>query len=110
MGRTPIDKVPQRRLLDMLRVDIERAMAGDRRADSRIGSLVAENPRSVRSVHIAYNLGRKKHAWLYARYLREADAFGALPLGRDASGPLVGARRKSWEKVATWLSRAYVTT
>jgi hypothetical protein len=51
MPRTPLDTMPQARLVIELRLAID---AGDR---SRIEQLIRENPRSVNARHVVRNIG-----------------------------------------------------
>jgi hypothetical protein len=78
--------MPQRRLLELLRVDIDRAMEGDTRARNRLVRLTWDNPRSIHSTHVAYNLGREKYRWLVREVLPDAR-LDRSPLVRPKFSP-----------------------
>jgi len=84
MGRTSIDKLPQRTLLERLRIDIARSMSGPRKAEAarRVDALVEDNPNSWASTYVAYNLGKRKFTWLWSRVAGTRPA--AMPRRRDA--------------------------
>ncbi len=65
MTRVPLDALPQQRLVNLLRVEIERSMARDV-PTRRLRKLVADNPRSIWATHVTYNLGSRKSGWLRA--------------------------------------------
>jgi hypothetical protein len=67
--RPPLDRIPQSRLTNELRVAIDRAMYAvdtpQKRASLRVlRRLIEENPRSYVSAHVQHNLGRARRAWL----------------------------------------------
>lgn len=94
MTRLPKDTLPQRRLLDLLRVEVDSAMESGRL--DVVHHLVDENPHSVVSTHVLYNLGERRVRWLARVFPAFANA--ALPLGHDA-GSVASVR-----SVRRWLS------
>lgn len=91
--------MPQRRLLELLRVDIDKAMNGNSRARNRLVRLAWDNPRSVHSTHVAYNLGRAKYRWLVREVLTQPHAAASLqgtPEGRSLG-------RSSRREIESWL-------
>lgn len=56
MGRSPMDKVPQRVLVHEMKRALD-LIPRDSGAVKRVRHLVAENPRSARSSHVLRNLG-----------------------------------------------------
>lgn len=98
MARVPIDDLPQRELLDRLRVDITRAMSGNRGAARRVDALVAANPHSWTSTYVAYNLGKRKFTWLWSRVGSTRPA--ALPLRHDA------IPNRSLGEIFRWIDQA----
>jgi hypothetical protein len=78
MTRTPRDQISQRRLVNELRVAIDRS---DGRAIRR---LVDANPNSVTSTHVIYNLGKARALRLSA-FVHESRAVrGPLPIRSEA--------------------------
>jgi hypothetical protein len=98
-----IDPMPQRRLLELLRVDIDRAMEGDTRARNRLVRLTWDNPRSIHSTHVAYNLGREKYRWLVREVLPAAHASrDAFPMRGSTEARSLG--RNSRREIESWLT------
>lgn len=103
MGRRSIDRISQERLVYELRVAIDRCVRRpwDTQAQGALRRLLAANPRSARSSHVTYNLGRTRVAWLRQVVTTDArsvngcvynDIFGYLlrcpSCGEEAYGPI----------------------
>lgn len=91
-----MDTVPQRRLLDLLRVEIDKAMASGRLDGTLL--LIEANPRSALSSHVLYNLGERRVRWLSRVLAREAAgaARPPLPFRREASSNSSVRRIEKW--------------
>lgn len=96
MTRVPLDSLPQRRLVDLMRTEIDKAMRSRDRADGVL-LLVAANPRSAFSTHVLYNLGERRCRWL-SRALQRARVSPALPVRPEASS------LASLRKIEGWFS------
>lgn len=70
MGKRPIDTMSQVALVRELKPAIDAARIADPvsgispTARRRLRRLIRENPRSVRSFHVLYNIGAERKAWL----------------------------------------------
>jgi hypothetical protein len=73
MPRRPLDTIPQEQLAYELRRAIDRAVRRpwDTPTLELIARLIAENPRSVRSIHVMHNLGAARCEWLAAQLEHE---------------------------------------
>lgn len=98
MTRVPKDSLPQRRLVDLLRWEIDKAMKRGR--PETVFLLVAENPHSSFSAHVLYNLGERRVRWL-VRVLANTPMAAALPHRRDEPET---ASLASWRKIYEWIS------
>lgn len=69
MTRRKVDAVPQRQLALRLRYHIDCIMRGhDReRHESEVAALALDNPTSLRSSHVAHNVGAARLAWMEDR-------------------------------------------
>lgn len=80
--RRPLDTIPQVQLAFELRhaIDRVRRRPWDSNSVHHLDDLIAANPRSVRSTHVAYNIGKVRYGWMESRT-------SAAPLQVDATDP-----------------------
>lgn len=88
MARVARDATPQRRLVDLLRVEVDRSCKTGK-PTRKLDAIVRDNPNSIWSTHVTYNIGRKRTEWLRAQYSCEGVSHARGPFAKSLRGSFV---------------------